>query len=603
MDRLHLGTMSRRTVLKAGAAAAIPVGTAAAILPGTLGGHGSAENAPLAQESTPFPILEEVAIAELQAMMDAKQLTSSQLVNMYLARIDAIDQRGPAVNAIIELNPDAPAIAEALDRERQTAGPRGPLHGIPILLKDNVATADQMQTTAGSLALVGSRPRQDATIAQRLRDAGAVILGKTTLSEWANFRSTNSTSGWSGRGGQAVNPYVLDANPCGSSSGSAIAVAANLTAVSIGTETDGSIVCPASINGVVGIKPTVGLTSRAGVIPISHNQDTIGPHARTVADAAIVLGAIAGVDPRDPATQASAGKEQRDYTAFLDPNGLRGARIGVARQVFFGYSSWADAIVNTAIEAMRAAGATIVDPADIPTAKEIANNPGETDVLLYDFKADIAAYLATLEPGFPITDLAGLIRFNNEHAAEEMPYFGQELFLQAQAKGPLTDKAYRDALAKNHSLGREQGIDAVMAKYHLDALVAPTASPAWKTDLVNGDHFLGASSGPAAIAGYPLISVPAGFAFGLPVGITFMGTAFSEPTLIKLAYAFEQATKARRAPSFLPTSVVPPRIAAGPRGAAIFTATPSAGTPVSGTPATASPVAATPAPAMATPAS
>ncbi len=570
-----LRTMSRRTVIKAGAVAALPVGAAgAAILPGALRGQGSTDQA--AQASAPFPELEEATIAGLQAMMEAKQLTARELVNQYLARIDALDQRGPSINAIIELNPDALDIADALDRERAAKGPRGPMHGIPILLKDNVATADRMQTTAGSLALVGSRPQQDATIAQRLRDAGAVILGKTTLSEWANFRSTTSTSGWSGRGGQAVNPYVLDCNPCGSSSGSAAAVSANLTTVSIGTETDGSIVCPASINGVVGIKPTVGLTSRAGVIPISHSQDTIGPHARTVEDAVAVLNAIAGVDPRDPATQPSTGRAQSDYTTFLDPNGLRGARIGVARQTFFGYSAWADAIVESAIETMRAAGAVIVDPADIPTAKEISTSPDETDVLLYDFKADIAAYLATLEPGVPITDLAGLIRFNDEHAAEEMPYFGQELFLQAQAKGPLTDRAYLDALGRNHARGREQGIDAALAKYHVDALVAPTASPAWKTDLVNGDHFLGASSGPAAIAGYPLISVPAGFAFGLPVGITFMGTAFSEPTLIKLAYGFEQVSKARRTPSFLPTSVVPPRISAGPQGATIFPATPVA---------------------------
>ena len=524
--------------------------------------------------------------------MEAKQLTSRELVNQYLARIDAIDQRGPTINAIIELNPDALEIADALDRERASSGPRGHLHGIPILLKDNVATADKMQTTAGSLALVGSRPQQDATIAQRLREAGAVILGKTNLSEWANFRSTTSTSGWSGRGGQVVNPYALDCNPCGSSSGSAAAVSANLTAVSIGTETDGSIVCPASINGVVGIKPTVGLTSRAGVIPISHNQDTIGPHARTVTDAAIVLSAIAGADPRDPATQASATKAQRDYTVYLDPNGLRGARIGVARETFFGYSVWADALVDAAIETMRGAGAIIVDPADIPTAKEISTSPDETDVLLYDFKADIAAYLATLEPGFPITDLAGLIQFNNEHAAQEMPYFGQELFLQAQAKGPLTDRVYQDELAKNHSLGREQGIDAALTKYHLDALVAPTASPAWKTDLVNGDHFLGASSGPAAIAGYPLISVPAGFAFGLPVGTTFMGTAFSEPTVIKLAYGFAQTTKARRTPSFLPTSLVPPRLSGGRQGQTIFPATPAA-SPSAATPV-ASPVAGTP---------
>lgn len=496
--------------------------------------------------------LEEVTIAELQAAMEEGEFTAVELVNAYIERIEAIDQDGPRLNSILEINPDALDIAQALDEERRTSGARSPLHGIPILLKDNIDTADRMRTTAGSLALMNSTPARDAFIVQRLRDAGAVILGKTNMSEWANFRSTRSSSGWSGRGGQCKNPYILDRNPCGSSSGSGAATAANLTAGSIGTETDGSIVCPATANGVVGIKPTVGLLSRSGIIPISHNQDTPGPHARVVADAAAILGAMVGVDPDDPATAPSEGRAYTDYTQFLDPNGLQGARIGVARQSVTGYSEETDRLFEQAIQAMRDAGATIIDPADIPTINEITTGPTELTVLLYDFKHDLNAYLAARNDP-DIRTLADLIAFNEENAEQELRWFGQELFLMAQEKGELTDPEYIEALETNHRLGRTEGIDAVLQAHQLDAIVAPTGSPAWTTDLVNGDHFLGASSSPAAIAGYPLISVPMGFAFGLPVGITFMGTAWSEPTLIRLAYAFEQATKVRRPPQFLPT--------------------------------------------------
>lgn len=494
----------------------------------------------------------EASIAELQAAMASGRLTSEELVKRYLERIEKLDENGPEVNSILELNPDALAIARALDAERRMHGARGPLHGIPVLLKGNIDTADKMMTTAGSLALVGPPPLQDATVAARLRAAGAVILGKSNLSEWANFRSTHSTSGWSGVGGQTNNPYVIDRNPSGSSSGSAAAISANFCAGSLGTETDGSIVSPANNCGVVGIKPTVGLTSRAGVVPISHNQDTVGPHGRTVADAATVLGALVGVDPRDPFTAASAGKFHRDYRPFLDRNGLYGARIGVLRANVTGYSYFTDAIYEAAIEAIVDAGATIQDPADPPSANEIATNSPEFTVLLFDFKHDINAYLATRR-GLTVHTLADLIDFNISHAAEEMRYFKQEIFELAEATTNLNDPTYLQALALNHRLSRQEGIDYVLKEFNLDALIAPTGSPAWTTDLVNGDHFLGASSFYAAMAGYPIINVPAGRAFGLPVGLSFIGTAFSEPTLIRLAYAFEQATKARRKPKFIPS--------------------------------------------------
>ncbi|MFL5655630.1 MAG: amidase [Ktedonobacteraceae bacterium] len=505
----------------------------------------------------PHAHLEEATIAELQAAMISGETTAQKLVEMYLERISALDGQGPAINSILELNPEALEIARALDQERQTSSPRGPLHGIPLLLKDNIATADQMQTTAGSLALLGSRPPRDAFVARGLREAGAVILGKASLSEWANFRSDPSSSGWSARGGQGRNPYVLDRTPCGSSSGSAAAIAANLAAASLGSETDGSILCPSSANAVVGIKPTVGLTSRAGVIPIAHSQDTVGPIARSVADAAALLGAITGVDPLDPATQESAGKFHSDYTQFLDPNGLRGARIGIAREVYFGYSPKADAIINTAIERMREHGAVIIDPADIPTAKQISSSDSELTVFLFEFKADLNSYLAGLV-NTPVRTLADIIAFNNAHAGEELQYFGQELLLKAQDTTSLDDPTYLAALNECRRLSRQEGIDAVMDRHQLDALVMPTSSPPWLIDLVNGDPSLGGSSQPAALAGYPAINVPAGYVFDLPVGITFMGRAFSEPTLIKLAYAFEQATKIRRPPQYLPTTPIFP---------------------------------------------
>lgn len=493
--------------------------------------------------------LEETTIAALQEAMKSGRLTAHSISEQYLARIEELNRRGPALHAIIEINPDALAIARDLDRERKAKGPRGPLHGVPVLVKDNIGTADRMTTTAGSYALEGSIPLRDSFVAAQLRKAGAVILGKANLSEWANFRSGHSTSGWSGRGGQARNPYALDRNPCGSSSGSGVAVSSNLCPVALGTETNGSIVCPSSINGIVGIKPTVGLVSRSGVVPISHTQDTAGPMARTVADAAAVLGALTGVDPRDPATLASRGKSQTDYTKFLDPRGLRGARIGVVRHMF-GFSDSVDKLANTAIAVMKRQGAVIVDPAEIPTLKQM--DEGEFDVLLYEFKTDLNAYLHSLGPKAPVRTLKEIIEFNEKHAREELPYFGQDTFIKAEAKGPLSDPAYQKALAKCRTLSRDKGIDATMEKYKLDALVAPTAAPAFTTDLVNGDHDTGGSSGPAAIAGYPHVTVPAGYVFGLPVGISFFGRAWSEPTLIKLAYSFEQATKFRKPPRFSP---------------------------------------------------
>jgi amidase len=497
--------------------------------------------------------MEEATLVQLQAAQESGQLTARQMVEYYLERIAALDQQGPQLRAVIEINPEALEIADQLDQERVQRGARGPLHGIPILLKENIATTDRMQTTAGSLALLGARPVQEAWVVQQLRAAGAVILGKANLSEWANFRSSHSSSGWSARGGQCRNPYILDRSPCGSSSGSAVAVAANLVAVSLGTETDGSILCPASMNGIVGIKPTVGLISRAGVIPIAHSQDTVGPFARTVADAAAVLGVLTGQDLDDPATQLNSGQAHRDYTRFLDPDGLRGARIGVPREVYWGYSTHADRIANAALEQIRALGAEIIDPADIPTAKQMDTTEAEMTVLLYEFKADLNRYLASL-PSSPVRTLAEIIEFNQNHAEQEFPYFEQELFLKAQATSSLDDPTYQAALETSHRLSRQEGIDAVMDRYSLDALVMPSTAPSWCIDHVNGDpHGGGSSSQPAALAGYPAISVPAGNAQGLPVGITFMGRAFSEPTLIKLAYAYEHHTNMRRPPQFLPT--------------------------------------------------
>jgi amidase len=494
--------------------------------------------------------LNEMSVAQLQEGMGSGRYTSRRLVELYLQRIAQIDAAGPRLRSVIEINPDALAIADALDAERKTKGPRGPLHGVPVLIKDNIDTGDKMLTTAGSLALVGAPAPRDAFVVERLRAAGAVLLGKTNLSEWANIRSTKSTSGWSARGGQVKNPYVLDRNPCGSSSGTGAAVAANLAAVGVGTETDGSVVCPSSVSALVGIKPTVGLVSRSGIIPIAHSQDTAGPMARTVADAALLLNAMAGADQRDAAT-AAAPPARGDYTAALKADALQGARIGVARAQFFGYSAPADRLIEAAIAQMKEQGATIVDPADIPTAARL--DACEIEVLLYELKADLNKYLATRGAAAAAGTLKDLIAFNERERAREMPYFGQELFVRAEAKGPLTSPEYLAAAQLCRRLAGEQGIDAVMTMHRLDALVAPTLGPAWPTDLLNGDHILGASSTPAAVAGYPSITIPAGWAGELPVGMLFMGRAWSEPRLISLAFAYEQATRHRRPPRFLPT--------------------------------------------------
>jgi amidase len=495
--------------------------------------------------------LDEMTIADLQSGMASGKYSAHSLTRKYLDRIDDIDKHGPAISSVIELNPEALSIASDLDKERKAKGSRGPLHGIPVLIKDNIDTHDRMTTTAGSLALGGSIPLQDSFVAKKLRAAGAVILGKTNLSEWANFRSSHSSSGWSGRGGQTKNPYVLDRNPCGSSSGTGAAISANLSAIGIGTETDGSVVCPANANSLVGIKPTVGLISRAGIIPISHSQDTAGPMCRTVTDAVILLSALTGIDSRDDATKAGSRKSYADYAKFLDANGLKGARIGVHRKGF-GFNDAVDKLMRDCIDIMKRRGATVIDPADIPTQGKFDDS--ELEVLLYEFKADLNSYLTSLGPRAPVKSLKEIIDFNEQYRDREMPYFGQDLFIKAQAKGPLTDKAYSDALAKDQRMSRKEGIDFVMDKNKLDALIAPTGGPAWTTDWVNGDHFTGGYSTASAVAGYPHITVPAGYVFGLPVGISFFGRAWSEPTLIKLAYAFEQATKARRAPQFLATA-------------------------------------------------
>jgi amidase len=500
-----------------------------------------------------FP-LEEVTIVSLQQMMASGEETSESIVRRYLERIDAVDRAdrgGPGLNSVIEVNPDALAIARELDRERKEKGPRGPMHGIPVLIKDNIDTADKMETTAGSLALLGSKPARDAFVVRRLRESGAVILGKTNLSEWANFRSTRSTSGWSGRGGQTKNPYALDRNPSGSSAGSAAAVAANLVAVSIGTETDGSIVSPASCCGIVGLKPTVGLVSRSGIVPIAHSQDTAGPMARTVADAAILLGAMTGPDEDDTATQTTGVRLFQDYREFLEPGGLRGARIGVLRARQFNFAKMLDPILENAIEAMKREGAEVIDPVEFPTLGQ--TDDAEYEVLLYEFKADLEAYFAS-RPGTAVLTLEDLAAFNETNADREMPFFGQEIVERAAKKGPLTDKAYLDALAKCRELMRDKGIDAVMEEHKLDALLVLTNGPAHMTDLVNGDSFSGSSSSLAAVAGYPTITLPAGYVFGLPVGVSLIGRAWGEPELIRLAYGLENALGMRRTPKLLPTA-------------------------------------------------
>jgi amidase len=496
--------------------------------------------------------LDEATIDGLQAKMKSGAETSQSLTKRYLARIDAIDQRGPAINSVLELNPDALTIAAQMDAERKAGKVRGPLHGIPVLIKDNIDTADRMHTSAGSLALANNIAARDSFVAERLRAAGAVIMGKTNLSEWANFRSTHSSSGWSGRGGQTRNPYALDRTPSGSSSGSGSATAANCCVVAVGTETDGSVTSPSAAAGLVGIKPTLGLISRAGIIPIAHSQDTAGPMARTVRDAAILLGALTGADTRDAETSGSVGHSLTDYTASLDRNGLRGARIGVARKHYTGYSVGTDKAFENALQQMKQQGATIVDPADIETAGQ--TDDSEFDLLLYEFKTDLTAYLSQLEPNVTVRSLADVIAFNTKNASRELKYFGQEVMEQAQAKGPLSEQKYRDELAKNRLLMRDQGIDATLTKYKLDAIVAPTQGPAALIDLVNGDPGGGGSfTAPAAVAGYPHVTVPMGLVRGLPVGISFVGTAWSEATLLKLAYAFEQAGPARRGPTLAAT--------------------------------------------------
>ncbi len=494
---------------------------------------------------------EEAGIQTLQTFMRSGKETAVSLTTHYLRRIEAVDQNGPRVNSVIEINPDALRIARELDRERRATGPRGPLHGIPVLIKDNLDTHDRMMTTAGSLALMGSIPAQDSFVARKLREAGAVILGKTNLSEWANFRGDRSTSGWSARGGQTKNPYVLDRNPSGSSSGSGAAVSANLCAAAIGTETNGSIISPSCYCGIVGLKPTVGLVSRSGIIPISHTQDTAGPMARTVTDAAILLGAIVGPDPRDAETMRRSGAVMQDYTRFLDPNGLRGARIGVVRRLFRGENRGAR-VMEASISILKAAGAVLVDPADLPSFGKEGDS--EHQILHYEFKANLNSYLAGLGAGAPVRSLKEIIEFNDRNRPKELRLFGQETFLRAEAKGPLTDTVYLEALEKGLRLAREEGIDSVMDEHRLDALIGPSGGPAHVTDYVHGDRGSGGSSSPAAIAGYPNITVPAGDVMGLPVGLSFFGKAWTEPTLLRLAYAFEQITKARRVPGFLPTT-------------------------------------------------
>src|SRR5712691_5842972 len=557
-EQAPAGSISRRNFLRYGAY----TGAAAAAGPSLL----AATKATAQTLVDPAFQFKEATIAELQHAMETGATTSRKLTQAYIDRIDGIDQHEPRLNSVLEDNPHALAIADQRDVERQHGHVRGPLHGIPILIKDNIATADRMETTAGSFALLGSVVPRDSFMAARLRHAGAVILGKTNLSEWANFRSFQSSSGWSGRAGQCLNPYVLDHNPCGSSSGSGTAISANLAAAALGSETDGSIVCPSSTTGLVGIKPTLGLTSRAGVIPIAHSQDVVGPMARTIADAATVLGALTGVDFRDPATKKSKGHSFHDYRQFLDPNGLKGARLGVWREGGFGFSPEGDAIADEAFQQMKALGATIIDPTDIPNVD--ATFGPEFTVLLYEFKNDLNLYLADLISS-PVRTLKQAIRFDDSHAGTEMPWFGQELFLLSQQSGPLTDPVYLKALKLSKKLA-QNGINDTMDKFNLDAIVSLTGSPSWTTDLVNGDHFLTACSTPSAVAGYPHITVPAGYSFGeLPVGVSFMGRQWDEPKLIKLASGFEHGPMARKVPKLIPTFATRDFVPRGPRGRSV----------------------------------
>ena len=525
---------TRRNVLQAGLAGCV------AAVAETL----TAEETPKVE---PFD-LDEITVDQLQEKMKSGKLTARAVTERYLAHIEAVDKKGPAVNSVIEVNPDALNIADTLDKERKDKGVRGPLHGIPVFIKDNIDTADKMATTAGSLALVGSKPAKDSFLVKRLREAGAIILGKTNLSEWANIRSSSSSSGWSGRGGQTHNPYVLDRNPSGSSSGSAAAVAANLCAVAVGTETNGSIVSPSTKNGIVGLKPTVGLVSRAGIIPIAHTHDTAGPMGRTVRDVAFLLGVLAGADKEDAATADAEKKAVADYTKALDADGLKGARLGIVRGLF-GNNAAVNELMTAALKTLRDKGATLVDPVTIKNMNRLS----PYTVFLYELKADLNAYLEKLGPNAPVKSLKEIIAFNEKTKTKEMPYFGQEIFLLAEEMGPLTTQEYLDVLERNRKLSREEGIDAVMNDNKLDALVAPTGFPAAVTDLLYGERGGGGCSTPAAVAGYPHITVPAGFVHELPVGISFFGRAWSEETLLRIAYAFEQTTKHRKPPRFLPT--------------------------------------------------
>lgn len=548
--------LSRRDFLHASSVGVV----AAAALPSAIShrpsaiGHQPSAAVPTAgppdRPTAPFE-LEEITLTDLQAGYASGRWTSRQVTQLYLDRIAAMDRQGTNLHAMLDLNPDALADADAKDAERRSGGRMlGPLHGVPVILKDNIDTHDKMTTTAGSLALEGSIALQDSTVAARLRAAGAILIGKSNLSEWANFRGDHSTSGWSSRGGAVKNPYVLDRNPCGSSSGTGASISANFAAVGVGTETDGSVVCPSNNCGLVGVKPTIGMVSRAGIIPISASQDTAGPMCRTVTDAALLLAAMCGADQRDPSTPVARGTELNATAAYLKADALKGARVGVVRKSLTGYDTKTDAVFEEALTALKALGAVLVDPADIPHIDDYG--AAEGTVLHYEFKAGINAYLAALGPSARMKTLDDLIRFNNDNKERVMPWFGQEDFLKAQACGPLSDRKYLDARKRCVQLSRSQGFDKVVRDHQLDVLVAPTGGPAWTTDLLMGDHFAGSSSSPCAVAGYPHVTVPMGFIRALPVGLSFMGLPWSEAKLLGYAFAFEQATKVRKAPTFMP---------------------------------------------------